>query len=308
MIEWSVLLSAFISLFMLAYLHVIFIRSPISCLKSAERDWPKDGVLRIEIISDPASHESYHLQQQSPEADGTAGDGHTLVVDSVIGSLDEESSLNSSIASLMKISEQHALPDNGYPAPLRDKISHLEMFTRSGTCVVYFLVSCFLCLTVWPNDNYIVEYSLEYGFLRLSAKTRQRLKIPVKVVTLDPAKDDCFGDQFSRLLLRSFLGYDDVLMGSLKSLAEKQNNKGFVRNVVTGEHYRFVNIWSVSYMTFVRQLKADFVSCFMTVDRMTRSAYIAALFIMLVFTLSISMLLRYSHHQVFVFVGQSSCM
>ena len=38
-------------------------------------------------------------------------------------------------------------------------------------------------------------------------------------------------------------------------------------------------------------------------NRMTRTAYIAALFIMLVFTLSISMLLRYSHHQVFVFVG-----
>ena len=69
-------------------------------------------------------------------------------------------------------------------------------------------------------------------------------------------------------------------MGSLKSLAEKQNNKGYVRNVITGEHYRFVNIW------------------------MTRTSYIAAAFIMLVFTLSISMLLRYSHHQVFVFVGK----
>lgn len=133
---------------------------------------------------------------------------------------------------------------------------------------------------MWPPENYIVEYSLEYGFLRLSPKTRQRLNIPVKVVTLDPTSDACFGDYFSRFLLRSFLGYDDILMGSLKSLAEKQNNKGYVRNVITGEHYRFVNIW------------------------MTRTSYIAAAFIMLVFTLSISMLLRYSHHQVFVFVGR----
>lgn len=39
---------------------------------------------------------------------------------------------------------------------------------------------------------------------------------------------------------------------------------------------------------------------------MTRTSYIAAAFIMLVFTLSISMLLRYSHHQVFVFVGKAA--
>lgn len=30
----------------------------------------------------------------------------------------------------------------------------------------------------------MVEYSLEYGFLRLSQSTRQRLNIPVMVVTL----------------------------------------------------------------------------------------------------------------------------
>lgn len=40
---------------------------------------------------------------------------------------------------------------------------------------------------VWPQDEYIVEYSLEYGFLRLSQATRQRLSIPVMVVTLGEA-------------------------------------------------------------------------------------------------------------------------
>ena len=55
---------------------------------------------------------------------------------------------------------------------------------------------------------------------------------------------------------------------------------GYLRNVVTGEHYRFVSMW------------------------MARSSYIAAGFIMLIFTISISMLLRYSHHQIFVFIGK----
>lgn len=111
---------------------------------------------------------------------------------------------------------------------------------------------------MWPQDEYIVEYSLEYGFLRLSQATRQRLSIPVMVVTLgesrwvaggpwrcawavgcpaatpipitslpaDPTRDQCFGDRFSRLLLAEFLGYDDILMSSVKGLAENEESKG----------------------------------------------------------------------------------
>lgn len=74
-----------------------------------------------------------------------------------------------------------------------------------------------------------MEYSLEYGFLRLSPATRARLGIPVEIVTLDPAKDKCFGDAFSRLVLDQFLGYDDLLMSSVKMLAEQEDNKGYLR-------------------------------------------------------------------------------
>ncbi|CAK1551486.1 unnamed protein product [Leptosia nina] len=52
----------------------------------------------------------------------------------------------------------------------------------------------------------------------------------------------------------------------------------YLGNVITGEHYRFVSMLTA------------------------RSSYIAAFFIMLVFTVSISMLLRYAHHQIFVFI------
>ena len=45
-----------------------------------------------------------------------------------------------------------------------------------------------ITVLVWPDDEYIIEYSLEYGFLRLSPSTRQRLNIPVLVVKLDPKK------------------------------------------------------------------------------------------------------------------------
>lgn len=46
------------------------------------------------------------------------------------------------------------------------------------------MLSVCFCVSVWPQEEYIVEYSLEYGFLRLSQSTRQRLNIPVMVVTL----------------------------------------------------------------------------------------------------------------------------
>ena len=45
-------------------------------------------------------------------------------------------------------------------------------------------VICFVAALVFADDKYIVEYTLEYGFLRLSPKTRQRLNITVQLVTL----------------------------------------------------------------------------------------------------------------------------
>lgn len=83
----------------------------------------------------------------------------------------------------------------------------------------------------WFEDQYIVEYSLEYGFLRLSPSTRRKLNIPVHHVKLDPQKDACFGDSLSRVILRDFLGYDDLLMASVKVLAEQEDNKGYLRLV-----------------------------------------------------------------------------
>lgn len=81
----------------------------------------------------------------------------------------------------------------------------------------------------WPEDKYLVEYSLEYGFLRLSDETRKRLKIPVCSVELNPETDKCFGDSLSRMILKEFLGYDDLLMASVKVLAEQEDNKGYLR-------------------------------------------------------------------------------
>lgn len=87
-------------------------------------------------------------------------------------------------------------------------------------------IKCFLGLFY---ENYIVEYSLEYGFLRLSPNARSRLGIPVMLVALEPTRHKCFGDSIGQFFLEYFLGYDDLLMSSVKSLAENEQNKGYLR-------------------------------------------------------------------------------
>ncbi|KAM9369200.1 membralin [Phaethornis superciliosus] len=283
--EFFVLLKALFVLFILAYIHIAFSRSPINCLEHVRDKWPRDGILRVEIQRN-SSRAPIFLQFCGVEkfpgmvvestADEEEEEEEEMSVDmfensSVKFELDIEPKV---FLKPSQVSSTEALPHNESQEfsfseaatkgmqPLRETVSEFEMLARA----------------VWPQEEYIVEYSLEYGFLRLSQSTRQRLSIPVMVVTLDPTRDQCFGDRFSRLLLDEFLGYDDILMSSVKALAENEENKGFLRNVVSGEHYRFVSMW------------------------MARTSYLAAFVIMVIFTLSVSMLLRYSHHQIFVFI------
>ncbi|XP_031205544.1 membralin isoform X3 [Mastomys coucha] len=258
--EFFVLLKALFVLFVLAYIHIVFSRSPINCLEHVRDRWPREGVLRVEV-----RHNSSRAPVILQFCDGGLG-GLELEPGGL--ELEEEELTvemftNSSIKFELDIEPKVFKPPSG-----ADALNDSQDFPFPETPA-----------KVWPQDEYIVEYSLEYGFLRLSQATRQRLSIPVMVVTLDPTRDQCFGDRFSRLLLDEFLGYDDILMSSVKGLAENEENKGFLRNVVSGEHYRFVSMW------------------------MARTSYLAAFVIMVIFTLSVSMLLRYSHHQIFVFIA-----
>ncbi|XP_014977802.2 membralin isoform X3 [Macaca mulatta] len=265
--EFFVLLKALFVLFVLAYIHIVFSRSPINCLEHVRDKWPREGILRVEV-----RHNSSRAPVFLQFCDGGGSGSFPGLAVEPGSSLDvedeEEEELtmemfgNSSIKFELDIEPKVFKPPSSTEA-LND--SQEFPFPETPT-------------KVWPQDEYIVEYSLEYGFLRLSPATRQRLSIPVMVVTLDPTRDQCFGDRFSRLLLDEFLGYDDILMSSVKGLAENEENKGFLRNVVSGEHYRFVSMW------------------------MARTSYLAAFVIMVIFTLSVSMLLRYSHHQIFVFI------
>eukprot|EP00079_Xenopus_tropicalis_P026651 XP_012820478.1 PREDICTED: membralin isoform X3 [Xenopus tropicalis] len=263
--EFFVLLKALLVLFILAYIHIAFSRSPINCLEHVREKWPRDGILRVEIQLN-SSRAPIFLQFY--DSDTFPG----LVKEPSGEDEEEEEEMSVEMYHNSSIKFELDIEPKVFLKP------SLESVTQASENQSQTLSFSDAASKVWPQEEYIVEYSLEYGFLRLSQSTRQRLNIPVMVVTLDPTRDLCFGDRFSRFLLDEFLGYDDILMSSVKALAENEENKGFLRNVVSGEHYRFVSMW------------------------MARTSYLAAFVIMVIFTLSVSMLLRYSHHQIFVFI------
>ncbi|CAH1991447.1 unnamed protein product [Acanthoscelides obtectus] len=327
-IEFLILIKAIAAFFVLVYIHVAFSRTPSTCLMHVKDTWPRDGILRVEIVRNAGK--DYSIEQSYAKEEMLKQQGKTEDFAQMIGLLARDGFINiepSSVEDTSKetqplVSDVDSFSSNNTTDPPEEEVSGILPDSLANISSVF--------PTVWPNqenemiateqphfpdgsldssnqsenatldetqkvkesvvevnkpkgwhdDEYIVEFSLEYGFLRLNPATRARLKIPVEIVFLDPTKDECFGDAFSRLILEEFLGYDDLLLASIKSLAEKEDNKGYLRNVVSGEHYRFVSMW------------------------MARTSYFAAFFIMIVFTVSVSMLLRYSHHQIFVFIGK----
>jgi len=48
----------------------------------------------------------------------------------------------------------------------------------------------------------------------------------LSVCVSDPAHNECFGGVFSQFLLDELLGYDDVILYSLKQLADDKPTKG----------------------------------------------------------------------------------
>lgn len=59
-IEFMVLIQTFVAFFMLVYLHLSFSKTANTCLDGVVSNWPKDGILRVEIVSD--MEEGYSLQ------------------------------------------------------------------------------------------------------------------------------------------------------------------------------------------------------------------------------------------------------
>ena len=49
---------ALIVMGILAYIHLVFARTPINCLQHVQKDWPRHGILRVEIVRNASENYS----------------------------------------------------------------------------------------------------------------------------------------------------------------------------------------------------------------------------------------------------------
>lgn len=60
-IEFILLIKAIAALFVLVYIHIAFSRTPTTCLEHVKDTWPRDGILRVEIVRNAGK--DYSIEQ-----------------------------------------------------------------------------------------------------------------------------------------------------------------------------------------------------------------------------------------------------
>ena len=99
---------------------------------------------------------------------------------------------------------------------------------------------------VRPIFTYVVEYSLYHGLIKLPAQLRHDYKVEQMlyrvrktflepfytfyIIQIDGENDSCLGSWSDRILTRYLVGVDDVIMSSLRALAENDTEKGLLHS------------------------------------------------------------------------------
>jgi hypothetical protein len=198
---------------LLIYLHIVFNQKPVTCLSHLHDTWPRQGVLRVELFfqtppEDYDLEQSYAKEYQNnymhnrDDNDENALSTNQLseVIKRKIFLLNlffvcflkqlpvaeisiypsENSSLEESYPN-MSINSSLIPPDNSLIDIMNDNpIEQSEDDDDEDESLFNFDWIKQLLI----EEQHILEYSLEYGFLRLSPETRKRLNIEVLLVTL----------------------------------------------------------------------------------------------------------------------------
>nr|CDJ90471.1 Membralin domain containing protein [Haemonchus contortus] len=312
-IEFISLLIALCLLFTLLFVHLMFTRSSATCLDHIRDTWPRDGVVRLEVVHNlrtleykenwinwyktersqmkctfnPADVLRYGPQAMPAEVrEGRGKNLQKLKHEPA----ERESHTGSSLLSYFLRVPTELLLNNDDTLDYADSTEDVDgeygesLYEVEADAETAF--SEHFRRHFKPEDafryEYRVEYSLLYGILRLPVSFRHKHNITTLWARVD-ADSECFGDTFSRRVMRAVVGFEDVVMASLRALAQNSSEDdaaglGYLHDLSTNEHFHFV-----SFM-------------------MSKTSYITAAIVMLIFTFAISMLLRFSHHQIFLFI------
>ena len=198
---------------LLIYLHVVFNQKPVTCLSHLHDTWPRDGVLRVELFFQTPP-EDYDLEQSyakeyqnnyvhnrdendeniSPtnQSSEVRREEH-FVFKSIlyrsqqfpVSEISVDTSGNSSLGeSYPNMSINYSLipPDTSLIDIMSD--APIEQSDDEDDVEDESLFNFDWIKQLLIEEQHILEYSLEYGFLRLSPETRKRLGIEVLLVTL----------------------------------------------------------------------------------------------------------------------------
>ncbi|XP_002125973.2 membralin-like [Ciona intestinalis] len=332
LIEFFTLMNALGMLALLIYIHFALVRSTSDCLNHVSDIWPRNGILRAQVSYNETlpNYKLYFASQNLDDSKMSVQSTgynmeykYTVPIQNnqlsnlkqwqtdlfqkypfAIQNLDHQSKDRTPNTAKLEAMRIFGLFDRKCPVLVDDYVEdfklsilkklasvmpHMTMVQTRDQDGRSFMDDEFIVgdnfETVFSpfepspiRSYYAIEYSSEFGYLRLSSEARSVLAIPTLVVNLNPDKDQCFGSGLKKFMLETFLGYDDYLMTSIKKLAEKDNSQGYLRNLVTGEYFRFVTLW------------------------VNHASVIIAFSAMIVFTLIVTMLLRYSYHQIFMFM------
>ncbi|GMR38331.1 hypothetical protein PMAYCL1PPCAC_08526 [Pristionchus mayeri] len=303
-IEVVAITLAILSFLSLATIHLMFMRVSTTCLKDIESTWPRDGIIRVELVRNLAmlrkKEEQYreyrqqHLDEMARAPPPVCRFSRKEVLQKGPAALPAEirefGYLSSRLRDAAASSKQ---PQSvfgtviGYIYPdifIEETLTHddelFEPFETEDEMLANVFDSEFNHFyepDELPYYEYRVEYSLMYGLLRLPAKFLLTHNVSVVTKQID-SDDSCLGSPTARWLMANLVGFEDPILHTLKALAVNESEIGYVHDLRTNDHYHFVQLAT------------------------SKLSYITASIVMLLFTFAISLLLRFSHHQIFLFI------
>ncbi|GFU15659.1 membralin [Nephila pilipes] len=199
LIEFFLLLTALFFFIILIYVHVVFVQTPITCLEKYRGTWQNNGILRVEVLT-KRGKENYTLEdsywkEKTLRLQQYDGQSHFFFNEHTVRADADEVII---IGRNESIREEEAL--KAFDSYEKNKLKDSEILT-SGTENShktfeeenYQHLSEESILATDPDGAYIMEFSMEYGYLRLRPSKRKELNISVTFVILDPEENTCFG-------------------------------------------------------------------------------------------------------------------
>ncbi|GMS86292.1 hypothetical protein PENTCL1PPCAC_8467 [Pristionchus entomophagus] len=305
-IELVAITLAILSFLSLAIVHAMFMRVSTSCLKDLESTWPRDGIVRVELVRNLAmlrkkndqfkEYRKQHLEEMARMPPPVCRFSIKEVLQRGPAVLPAEIREFGYLASHKRESQKkekqsifgtvigYIYPDlfdeeeetkeyeeDWEPEPVAIENEHELMMIFENE------FNSFYDPDELPHYEYRVEYSLIYGLLRLPARFLKTHNVSVMATQID-ADDSCLGSTSARWLMANVVGYEDPILHTLKALAINESEIGYVHDLRSNDHYHFVQLAT------------------------SKMSYVTAGIVMLLFTFAISLLLRFSHHQIFLFI------